>query len=438
MNKHHKWLLSELDVWLKEGVIDTQQAARLRSRYASPAETIPWATLIFSSIGAIIFGLGLILLFAYNWQLMHKFVKLAIVFSALIIVHALALWYRRPQSRYPAIGEGLHVLGTIFFGAGIWLIAQIYHIDEHFPNAFLIWGIGAAALAWTLPSIAQGVIAAALFVIWHGSEVFEFNTPNHIGSFVVFFGVVLLGWLQRSRVLLFLGIASLYFTISISSFETGEALFVIVLFALACLLLALRQLVMRSGVFPQSSGVFLLLGYAVYFVMLYVLTFAELFEDLDRIRFSGIIDAAYFAVLPVLALAAWIAALIRGPGRNLPAWIESALPFAALVLFSLAVLALNFDVESDLGAVLMWTAIVFFNIALFVHGSLLIIDGSRHGELIRAALGCLLVSVIVVTRYIDLFDSLLMRSMAFFIVGAIIFFAGNLYARNKKRREVGP
>jgi uncharacterized membrane protein len=48
---------------------------------------------------------------------------------------------------------GLHLLGTMMFGAGIWLIAQIYHIDEHYPNALLIWSLGALGLAWALPSL---------------------------------------------------------------------------------------------------------------------------------------------------------------------------------------------------------------------------------------------------------------------------------------------
>ena len=41
----------------------------------------------------------------------------------------------------------------MLFGAGIWLVAQVYHIEEHFPDGFLIWGIGALALAWAMPSI---------------------------------------------------------------------------------------------------------------------------------------------------------------------------------------------------------------------------------------------------------------------------------------------
>lgn len=44
----------------------------------------------------------------------------------------------------------------MLFGAGIWLVAQIYHIEEHYPNGFLIWGLGAMALAWALPSGGSG------------------------------------------------------------------------------------------------------------------------------------------------------------------------------------------------------------------------------------------------------------------------------------------
>ncbi len=110
-----------------------------------------WGRIIFFSIGAILFGLGIILLFAYNWERMHKFAKLAVIVLALLSVHGSGLWLRRPGGRYRSAGEGLHLAGTMFFGAGIWLVAQIYHIDEHYPNAFFIWGCGALAMAWAYP-----------------------------------------------------------------------------------------------------------------------------------------------------------------------------------------------------------------------------------------------------------------------------------------------
>ena len=54
----------------------------------------------------------------------------------------------------------------MFYGAGIWLVAQVYHIDEHYPNGFLFWALGALVLAWALESIPQALLATVLFTIW--------------------------------------------------------------------------------------------------------------------------------------------------------------------------------------------------------------------------------------------------------------------------------
>jgi hypothetical protein len=177
MRRHIKWLLNEIDLWVGEGIIEPQQGQAIKTRYPAPAEGPAWGRIIFFSIGAILFGLGVILLFAYNWQRMHKFVKLAVIFTAIIAAHGAGFWLRRPNSSHQTAGEGLHLMGTMLFGAGIWLIAQVYHIEEHYPNAFLFWGFGALAMAWSLPSTAHGILAVILFVLWN---CFEAKPAPHI------------------------------------------------------------------------------------------------------------------------------------------------------------------------------------------------------------------------------------------------------------------
>jgi len=51
--------------------------------------------------------------------------ELNLIFAALIGAHGTGFWLRRPNSQYQTAGEGLHILGTMLFGAGIWLIAQV-------------------------------------------------------------------------------------------------------------------------------------------------------------------------------------------------------------------------------------------------------------------------------------------------------------------------
>lgn len=82
MKKYIKWLLNESDLWVGEGIIGADQATALKRRYPVTAEGSAWGRIIF-------FSIGVILIFAYNWERMHKFVKLAVIFAALIGTHGM-------------------------------------------------------------------------------------------------------------------------------------------------------------------------------------------------------------------------------------------------------------------------------------------------------------------------------------------------------------
>lgn len=429
--KHQRWLLAEIDVWVRDGLIDPQQAAALRERYAVQERSLPWARIIFSSIGAVLLGLGLILLFAYNWASMHKFAKLAVVFLALLGAHGGGLWCRRSSRFHPALGEGLHLLGTVLFGAGIWLVAQIYHIDEHYPNAFLIWGLGALAMAWTMPSIGQGVVACILLGFWHGSEVFDFEAPNHMVILILLLGVCpLAGW-QRSRVLLFMALAGVYFSLFASLAMFADEWLIPTMLALACLLLALRGIAEDSAWFSESAGTLSILGYPLYFLCVYLLIFPDILgevidPDHNRLALIYLVSLA----LPALLLWAWVLAR-NGVGTPLTRWLDQGLITSVLAVLLLAMLLVYRSSDGSQAAVFAWLALILCNVALLVHGGVFILDGSAEGRPFLTALGCLLITAVIVTRYLDLFDSLLMRSLAFFIVGAMVFLAGNFYSRRQ-------
>src|SRR4051812_6966025 len=128
MNKHVRWLDEQLPAWLTQGVITPAQADLIRRLYPPSDVALPWGMLIFSGIGAIVIGLGVVLLLAYNWQLIPKFGKLGLIFGALLLAHWGGLRYLPAPDWRRQLGEALSVLGTMLFGAGIWLVAQVYHI----------------------------------------------------------------------------------------------------------------------------------------------------------------------------------------------------------------------------------------------------------------------------------------------------------------------
>lgn len=433
MKTYHQWLHDELRDWLSEGLIDNAQAQRLRARYPL-APSRSWARVIFSSLGAILIGLGVILLFAYNWQQMHKFVKLAVIFSALIGAHGAALWCRRHRPKQTALAEGLQVLGTLIFGAGIWLVAQIYHIDEHYPNAFLAWGLGALAMAWVLPSLAHGVIATLLLLLWHASEVFDFHVANHGGAVLLLVGVVGLAWRLRSQMLLSLGGAAIAAALVLSVSRINDDLILPMLFCIACILLAVHSLTLKSQHFAGSRAPLRPLGLITYFALLYLLTFHELAERAVAPDLQTSAEVLYLLSVALPAAVLWLGLLIdagRGQRWRGGEWLQHGLIALTLGMLLGAIAVHGYAPESRSDEFMAGFAAVVFNIALFLHGCALIIEGAKQGDASQATTGCVLVALIVATRYIDLFDSLLLRSLAFFIVGGIVFATGNFYARHR-------
>jgi len=147
---HVRWLHEQLPVWVTKGLVSPTQADAIGQLYPQPKAELPRGMIIFSGLGAVVIGLGVILLLAYNWQTIPKFGKLGLVFGALVTAHAAGLRLFQRTDWRKQLGEALSLLGTMLFGAGIWLVAQVYHINEHYPNGFLLWAAGAVALAWTL------------------------------------------------------------------------------------------------------------------------------------------------------------------------------------------------------------------------------------------------------------------------------------------------
>ena len=431
MSKHTRWLQDQISAWLEEGLVGPQQAATLRARYPLGDGGTPWGRIVVSSIGAIVFGLGIILFFAYNWADMHKYVKLALVFAAVLAAHGTGLYLSRSADAKRGLVESLHVLGTMMFGAGIWLVAQIYHIDEHYPNAFFVWGLGALALAWAMPSVAQGLIAVLLVFLWGCFEVFDFSSPNYSAFWLVLIGVLPLAWMQRSRVLLFFALLAFIALYAFNVVEVEDDLVVGALFYCACLYLAAGRLSTLSD-FPQSGPLFRVIGYCVYLLMLYMFTFKEVARELIKINPDDIDQWSLFAAPLVAALLAWGLLLAKGAWQRADAirrW-DVSLILLAMVLVLVAQFGLS---RGHMGGLML-----AFNLIFLGHCVVMIVDGTSRLNWKQVSIGSLLFSALAFARFLDLFDSLLMRSLFFLVLGAGLFLVGNFYSRRKSSEARSP
>jgi uncharacterized membrane protein len=179
-------LRQELEQWQREGLLRRDQVETLLGRYGLlPGETP--RTLrrsrianVVAVLGAVLVGVGVILLIGANWQYMSKWIRLALLICATAgCYHA---GYRMAfQSRtYPKVGMALLLLGSLLWGASIFLIGQMYHAGSGGAGggetaAVFYWFIGVLPLAYILLSQPHMGLSLMLGTVWLGMILKDAN-----------------------------------------------------------------------------------------------------------------------------------------------------------------------------------------------------------------------------------------------------------------------
>jgi uncharacterized membrane protein len=193
------WLDAQSSAWVSEGLIDEASRNRILQSYeVESAERRSLLALML--LGALMFGIGVLLLIGYNWDRVPVNGKVAIIMSSVALAFAAsAIAFAR---RHRMAGETLAFTGVLLYGNAIWLIAQVLHIRGNFPDAFMWWAIGALVSAWLVRSQIIGVGAALLVFIWIGAAASQtFDRPTV--SFIAIAGAaIVLAYEQKSRLTL--------------------------------------------------------------------------------------------------------------------------------------------------------------------------------------------------------------------------------------------
>lgn len=106
---------------------------------------------LFVTFGAILVGAGIFSFVASNWQELSKSAKVILLISAMIGFYIFG-YYLKEERKLEKTGEAVILLGSIAFGASIFLIAQIFNIRADWPEGFVIWFLGAIGIAYTFNS----------------------------------------------------------------------------------------------------------------------------------------------------------------------------------------------------------------------------------------------------------------------------------------------
>ncbi len=433
---HWKWLLSKIPVWVEKGILNQDQAERLRKEQPPFQPKQSLLTRILISISALLFGLGVISFFAYNWEDMPKWLKLATIFSSFVAAHLAGLKLGQNPSK-KTLSEFSHLLGTFFFGAAIMLIAQIYHIEEHAPNGVLLWSLGALLMAYILNSTPQMLIYGVLTIIWQSMER-EYDIPQLWAVFLAGAALIPFAIHKKNQFATAIATITLFFVTSIqlSFFNIGVTgnLFFLGIMSIG------TGLLIRKTSHPSCAAPPEWVGYTLYFVTLIVLTFSEGVEN-------GLIDVSSYlekstlwfpSLIALITLAIWVFLCI--PIKTLSSRYQGfqgkhlTLVFAgfiwALFLWSIS----KTTIPSGLARELPLIGMIGFNVHASIQGIVLMFFGTRSGQVGTSFVGCLLVVSVILSRFTDYSDDLLMLSAAFTIAGAFILWIAIKTSKVKKQR----
>jgi hypothetical protein len=182
---------SHLTRWHSAGLLDAEMARRIRayeSEQKKPAG-LRWQVIAVLILGAILLACGVALFVSAHWDQIGPGARLAVVLAMVSVFHLGGGWARE---RFPGLSTALHAVGTLSTGAAIFLVGQIFNIQEHWPAAVLMWAIAALAGWILLHDEAQQTLTLLLFPAWILSE-FSYYADGHIGE-NVYAGRFLIVW----------------------------------------------------------------------------------------------------------------------------------------------------------------------------------------------------------------------------------------------------
>jgi uncharacterized membrane protein len=385
-------LEQEIELWLKEGLIASAQKDRILARYrvlkeadekAGPGKLVT----TISILGSILIGVGAILFIASNWSLLPKWGKLFIVFSSILTSYGLGFYFRYEKVSYPKVGASLILLGSLIFGAGMFLIAQIYHITVHYPNGPLMWGLGVLPLAYLLRFKSLISLAIIDLLIWLGMEV-RF-------------------WISYSSYYEIITMVNLYLMAGIALWGIG-----------------IMHREWKS--LRVISSPYIILGSLITLSAGYILTF-------DIFGLSFVSDAILMfdigiAVLFLLSVVPRFLSKEREKG-----WGPEIL---GLFILMAIVLYLSLSFPEVRSKAFQGGFRLFFNILFTLEIFGLIILGFIRQYPTYVNVGLLFFALDVVARYFDFFWKLLPRSL-FFIVGGLLLLLGGIVLERKRRKILG-
>lgn len=387
---------------------------------------------IFGILGALLIGLGIILIIAHNWDDLSRNSKTAIALGQLFVAQLICGFVLLKKDSSIAWRESSATLLFLSVGATISLISQIYHLPGDIGSFMLTWMM----LCGPLIYIMRSSVSAILFIIgitYYAAYLGYFNHPSQPPYWYGLLLMAVLPHVYRSSrqspssnfVLLFNWMIPISVTIALGTFaENTEKLMFVAYMSLLGLFYQIGNTPYYKALKTGRNG-FKIIGFLGSIGILLALSFDWFWKILIKnpVELEGLFTTPEFLLATIISLACGVL-LFRSHSKE--GFSEMNPVEVAFILFIWTFITGHYSS--------IW-AIILVNLMVFSIGLLTIRTGVRRDHLGILNWGLLIITALITCRFFDSDLSFVTRGILFVAVG-IGFFAANYWMLKKRKAHV--
>jgi uncharacterized membrane protein len=417
-------MIKDLPELVDAGIISEETATQIRHYYFQKNPQPQNRLLIaFGILGALLIGLGIILIIAHNWDELARWFKTVLAFLPLLIGQIACAYTLLKKQESVAWREASSTFLFMSVGASISLISQIYNLGGNLASFLLVWMLLCAPLIYVMRSS----IASLCYIIgitYYVSETGYWSRYDG-GNPHLYWALVLIP-LPHYYHLFKQNIAS--------NFLTFHHRFIPL------------SILVALGTVAKSSEEFIVIAYMSLFGLFYLI--GSLFIDNESNEYKKI--GAFGTIAMFIGFSfKWFWQELRNQDLQL-----LSPEFLVAVLVSVLALLLFFYKQkrkpdapfNPLELAFVWFILIFLsgiysyvlatvltNVFALAIGVFTVVRGSKQNHLGILNYGLLIITALVVCRFFDTNMTFVARGILFVLVG-IGFFVAN-YSMLQKRRN---
>lgn len=422
-------MLKDLQELVKADVISQNTADKISDFYRKKGEdSTNRLFVVFGILGAILVGLGIVMIIAHNWDELNRITKTFFAFLPLLVGQLLCGFTLIKKQESVAWRESSAAFLFFSVGASISLVSQIYNIPGNLSAFLLTWMLLCLPLIYVMNSS----VVSLLYIVgitFYAGETSYWSQPQSVAYFywllllaaLPHYGLLFKKNPESNFVIFHHWLVPLSVVISLGTVadKTGSLMY-IAYFSLFGLLYLIGNSAIFSHQKSRNNG-YKILGTLGTITLLLTLSFDWFWEELRKqdFYFNEIIATPEFFAAVILSLLAGILLIFQLKNKS----IRDIKPITPI--FILFILTFILGLSSSIAVVL----INFFVLAL---GILTIKDGAKQDHLGILNFGLLIITALVSCRFFDTDLSFVFKGILFVSVG-VGFFAANSWMLKKRK-----